>query len=306
MEAAQTTFRSKGSRVRPRAGTALFVYDKLTPGLDYHAAFVAGRTRPFTPLHAHDYYEAFYCLEGEATHLLNDRASRIVPGDLMLLRPGDCHSIAGKTFELINIAFPADPWRSFCALADLDRTALIDEALSAPAVSVPSAERDSCAAAFVRTLQHFQQPAAGRPPRQQLCWFWSSILEYLLPVEHDRPDPDDRRPAWLVHACRAMHEEENLRQGLARFVELSGVSRAHLTRTLRACIGQAPTEFINELRLRRAAQLLSTTPLEIIEVAMDCGYDNLSYFYRRFRRQYGRSPRTWRLQSQSIVLPLHG
>jgi AraC family cel operon transcriptional repressor len=101
-----------------------------------------------------------------------------------------------------------------------------------------------------------------------------------------------------------MYEEENLRVGLPRFVEVSGVTRAHLTRTLKFYRQQTPTEFINEVRLNHAAMLLATTPADILDVAADCGFDNLSYFYRRFRRQFGKPPRVWRRESQCIVMPL--
>ncbi len=288
---------------RPRIGRLIF--DHLTPGVAYHAAFVSGRARPFTPLHTHDFYEIFYVLEGTATHLINERTVKLTPGDLVLIRPENCHSLSGKTFQLINVAFPAEPWEEFCALAGLEEKGLVSAATAPPpALRVAEARRQECAAIFGRVLHAFQQPMPGRPARQELCRFWSEVLEYLLPDEREVVDQSERRPAWLSHACRAMHEEENMRVGLDRFVEISGVSRAHLTRTLKACSGQTPTEFLNEVRLKRAAMLLAITPMNIIDIAIECGFDNLSYFYRRFRRQFGKSPRAWRLESQCIVMPL--
>lgn len=281
------------------------VFDHVTPGVDYHAAFVSGRARPYTPPHTHDFYEMFYVLEGKATHALNDRTKTLTAGDLILIYPEDRHSIAGKTFHLINIAFPAAPWENFCALAGLEETGLVSaSAAPPPALHIPEERRQECATIFGRALYAFQQPKHGRPARQELCRFWSDVLEFLLPQEAEVAESSERRPVWLSHACRAMHEEENLRIGLSRFVEVSGVSRAHLTRTLKASCGQTPTEFLNELRLRRAAMLLATTPNEIIDIAIECGFENLSYFYRRFRRQFGKSPRAWRLESQCIVMPL--
>jgi AraC-like DNA-binding protein/quercetin dioxygenase-like cupin family protein len=281
------------------------VFDYVTPGVDYHAAFVSGRARPYTPLHTHDFYEMFYVLEGTATHTLNDQATILDAGDLVLIYPDDRHSIAGKTFHLINVAFPAAPWECFCALAGLEETGLVSASPVPPPIArIPSDRRQECAGIFGRILYAFQQPRRGRPARLELCWFWSAVLEFLLPPDREIADQSERSPVWLSHACRAMHEEENLRVGLERFVEVSGVSRAHLTRTLKAYCGQTPTEFLNEVRLRRAAMLLATTPADIIDIAIECGFDNLSYFYRRFRRQFGKSPRAWRLESQCIVMPL--
>jgi AraC-like DNA-binding protein/mannose-6-phosphate isomerase-like protein (cupin superfamily) len=279
-----------------------FAYKHLFPGVDFAAAFISGRARPFTPAHTHDYYEAFYLLEGKANHVLNGRGSVLQAGDLVFLRPEDCHSITGRTFRMINVAFPAESWEQFCALAGLQDSAFMTGSCEPPpCMRVPNDQRAECAAIFGRILDAFQQPARCRPPKQEICRFWSDMLQVLVPEAREEPEQSPMRPIWLSDACRAMHEEENLRSGLARFVEISGVSRAHLSRTLKAYSGQTPTEFINELRIRRSAMLLATTPEEIIDVAMDCGFDNLSYFYRCFRRYFKKSPRAWRMEAQCVT-----
>ena len=48
---------------------------------------------------------------------------------------------------------------------------------------------------------------------------------------------------------------------------------AHLAQTLKAATGQTPTEFVNTLRLERAALLLSTTTTEILQIADECGFE---------------------------------
>lgn len=281
------------------------IFNMVTPGVEYHAAFVSGRARPYTPMHTHDFYEVFYVLEGKATHILNGRTKILCAGDLILIYPEDQHSLTGKTFHLINVAFPAKTWEDYCALGGLQEMGLLSRSASqAPAVHIPPERRQECAAVFGRILHTFQMPNRERPARQELCRFWTDLLDFLLPQEPQTATTGEHCPVWLSHACRTMHEEENLRLGLARFVEVSGVSRAHLTRTLKVYSGQTPTEFLNELRLRRAAMLLATTPNAIIDIASECGFDNLSYFYRRFRRLFGKSPRAWRLESQCIVMPL--
>jgi AraC family transcriptional regulator, dual regulator of chb operon len=104
-------------------------------------------------------------------------------------------------------------------------------------------------------------------------------------------------PPWLRSACWAMREERNLRGGLSRCVELSGVSSAQLLRTLKAYRRQTPTTFINRPRLEPAALLLATTTVEIGEIAADCGFRALSHFYRLCSERYGQTPRVYRSQA---------
>ena len=44
------------------------------------------------------------------------------------------------------------------------------------------------------------------------------------------------------------------------------------------------------LKLQRAEALLSGTNDKIIDIALECGFDNISYFNRAFKKQYGMSP----------------
>jgi AraC-like DNA-binding protein len=100
-----------------------------------------------------------------------------------------------------------------------------------------------------------------------------------------------------------MRDEHNLQGGLPRLRELAGVSRAHLSRSLKASCQHTPTEFVNRLRVERAAILLATTTDEIGEIAIACGFTTLSYFYRRFGERYHLSPRAYRLQAQQAIAP---
>jgi AraC-like DNA-binding protein len=47
---------------------------------------------------------------------------------------------------------------------------------------------------------------------------------------------------------------------------------------------------LNELRLRKAAELLATGEGRVSDIAFDCGFNDLSYFNRCFRRRFGQTP----------------
>jgi signal transduction histidine kinase/ligand-binding sensor domain-containing protein/DNA-binding response OmpR family regulator len=76
-----------------------------------------------------------------------------------------------------------------------------------------------------------------------------------------------------------------------------GVSRKLLHTKLKALTGQSTGEFIRTLRLKRAAQLLQKGYGNVTQVAYDVGFQNLSYFAKAFRRQFGQSPSQYSSQS---------
>jgi len=63
-------------------------------------------------------------------------------------------------------------------------------------------------------------------------------------------------------------------------------------------IGKTITEYINDVRIEKAAQALAETNDKIIDIAQNCGYENVSYFIRRFRRTKGMTPVQYREMSK--------
>ena len=72
--------------------------------------------------------------------------------------------------------------------------------------------------------------------------------------------------------------------------ELVGMSRANIHKKLKHLVNQSATEFINSIRLKRAAQLIKQNAGNISEIAYDVGFNNLSYFSRAFKNHFGITP----------------
>jgi AraC-like DNA-binding protein len=58
-----------------------------------------------------------------------------------------------------------------------------------------------------------------------------------------------------------------------------------------------PTELVNTARMNYSARQLAQTAQPIVDIALDCGLNNLSHFYALFRQRFGESPRKCRLQA---------
>lgn len=80
-----------------------------------------------------------------------------------------------------------------------------------------------------------------------------------------------------------MEEPENFIEGLPRLISLANVSQEYLNRSFRRYLHMSPTEFINMRRMDFAASLILENRMEIIDICQECGFRNLSYFYRVFQ-----------------------
>ncbi len=72
-----------------------------------------------------------------------------------------------------------------------------------------------------------------------------------------------------------------------------GISRVHLHRKMKELTGQTPHDFIRNLRLKQAANLLASQNMNITEVMYACGFNNAASFSTIFKRFYGMSPREY-------------
>jgi AraC-like DNA-binding protein len=87
--------------------------------------------------------------------------------------------------------------------------------------------------------------------------------------------------------------EENMGNSLFSveiLAEEMNLSRAQLFRKLKSLIKTSPSEYINDLRMQRAAQLIRARADNVAQIGYAVGFNEQSYFAKRFRKKYGVSP----------------
>ncbi|HOJ80448.1 MAG TPA: AraC family transcriptional regulator [Clostridiales bacterium] len=72
------------------------------------------------------------------------------------------------------------------------------------------------------------------------------------------------------------------------------MSEGHFCRLFKHYVKKTPVEYLNYYRITRAARLLEETGMKVLEVAMEVGFDNLSYFIGTFKRHMGMTPSKYR------------
>ena len=94
--------------------------------------------------------------------------------------------------------------------------------------------------------------------------------------------------------------EENIANsefGVNQFCFELGISRAQLYRKFKKVTNQSVKEFIREIRIKKAAQLLKNTSFPIKQVMQDVGFTNRQYFINSFRNQFGELPSAYKNKS---------
>ena len=67
-------------------------------------------------------------------------------------------------------------------------------------------------------------------------------------------------------------------------------SESHFMKFFKQCTGTSFISYLNDYRLLIASRMLTSTDLSVTEIASECGFDNISYFNRCFKKKYGEAP----------------
>lgn len=103
----------------------------------------------------------------------------------------------------------------------------------------------------------------------------------VLPSEITTNSLDEK---LLIHVTEII--EKNISNSGLSIDTLSkevGLSRQHLHRKIKVLTDLTPSQFINSIRLKRAAQLLKQKSGSVSEIAFQTGFENLSYFTKKFK-----------------------
>ena len=249
-------------------------------------------------LHSHDFYEVFVVEEGPLQHQINGQMETLYPDTLVLIAPEDCHTFFCKEksgAKFFNLAFDRQLFEQAKRLAK-QCTPSVQLTPLQTRVELPH-PLCKLLARRMRWLQDTFEPTALEIQQTAGLTLLVDIL-VLCAAGGNQSQPI---PYWLRKACTTMHQPEHLVMGIPRLVELSGKSQEHLTRSMQRYLSTTPSAFINNLRLERAAHLLTTTDRSVYAILLEVGFQNTSYFNKLFRHKFHISPRKYRTAATSIL-----
>jgi AraC-like DNA-binding protein len=102
--------------------------------------------------------------------------------------------------------------------------------------------------------------------------------------------------ARVTQAVRRMERHPEDSYPLEILAREARLSPYHFLRTFEARTGATPHQYLLRLRLRCAALRLSAESTKIVDIALDCGFGDVSNFTRTFRAEFGVSPRAYRVR----------
>lgn len=249
------------------------------------------------PPHNHTFYELFWVESGRGYYWINGETETLQAGDLVLVRPEDSHSFGaareGEFMEFVNVEFVPRIWTDLQKRCFRDGTSYFanrDPRLRRYHLHSSQLSRLGAISCGLKT---------GSRDRLTVEAFIMGVLSML--EERKQPPKASEIPYWLSLAVEQIRLNPNFSGGPAAFVRLAGRSPEHVARECRRWLGRKPNELVNEARMEHAARELKSDRKTILEIALECGIENLGYFYQLFRKWHGISPASYRRKYREAV-----
>lgn len=265
------------------------------------------QVRPHTrfvyfPKHTHNYIEVIYMCKGSTTHILNGTKVILEEGDLLFLNQNAVQEIlpAGAGDIAVNfIILPEFLNTAFSMMGD-EENQLRDFLVGALCGRDGETSWMYFHVADVLPIQNlienmvwtiFYDSANKRSCTQiTMGLLFLQLLNYMDKMEAGGSKYDTEFTAAVLS-----YIDDRYRDGsLAELAEQMGYDVYWLSREIKRRTGKTYKELLQRKRMQQAVYLLGTSTIPVTDVIESVGYDNTSYFYRKFRERYGMSPKEYR------------
>jgi len=280
--------------------------EKLMPLGEYIAARVHTRFVDF-PKHGHNYIEIMYVCHGTVRHEIEGKEICMHAGDILFMNRHVKHSVKKAGREDIGINF-----------------IILPEFFNLPLTMLKTDEQNVLADFLIGTLRiHTQRP-------QYLHFCGDSAIENLMEniirslLSGDQRDANINQITMGLVFLHLLQNIEKIGKGslqgyqdivadtaisyidqryqdanLTELAKSMNQSVTNMSKMIKKSTGYTFLELLQRKRFQQAVIFLVETDLTIAQIMNAVGYENSSYFYRKFREKYKISPRDYRLRHRN-------
>jgi AraC-like DNA-binding protein/mannose-6-phosphate isomerase-like protein (cupin superfamily) len=253
------------------------------------------------PTHWHNEYEIIYVKKGQGTISLDLEYHNVKAGDLILIVPGQLHSIEQKdneTMEYENIIFGAEimanKHNDYCYTNFF--SSLTKRSLQYPTIFNPS----TCSyyKEVARCIDNADEICKTFPHGYQLAiksYLFQMFFVIFTNLPKDKP-PTKKKKSLDKMKLIVKYVENNYADNITieDMANLCDFSQSHFMKFFKNNMEVSFIEYLNNYRLTMASRLLISSSSSIIAISMESGFDNLSYFNRLFKKKYDMTPSEFR------------
>lgn len=249
------------------------------------------------PVHRHGCLEITIPIEKSYTYIFDDRTIILKEKEILFVPPDMLHKIAGTKSGIRFIyLFNVDFLKGFFDYDEFQK--LIRE----PLLITPDTHPDIYSLIFEKFMEINDLYFFYSTTVKEISIFGKLMDVFGMLMKKDYSDSlaviqnDKQREVYIkfktLAEWLAMHSSENISMDEA--ATHVGYSKFHFARLFKEYTGMTFNDYQTTLKLKEVERQLADTDLQISDIAMSCGFNNLTSLSRCFKKQYGCSPSQFR------------
>lgn len=249
--------------------------------------------------HWHEHLQLYYFVGGRARLECGHNHFEVSPGNVTIVNSNELHYLEGLSDDLRFYVIRIDPTFLFSNQVDLLQTKYLAPLAQNRITFQNLIENDAQVLDCVTTtIREYFAKEAGYELAVK-----ASIYQLIVLLLRGYVDKILTRNAFeekaralkrfdtVLHVIEKNYAEKICVEELAGTVNLSV---CHFCRIFKQITGKTTTDYVNGVRLEKAASYLRQSDLNITEIAIRCGFNSVNYFSRLFRNSYRVSPTKFR------------
>ena len=203
------------------------------------------------------------CMSGQITYIMNGKKYISNAGNAVILPQDGSYSLYGDKEGL----FPVLNFR--CENLDCKEIRVFP--LENPQVCI-------------QKFEELQELFLHNKSKFKIYSTFYDLLEKAVHQSEEKRSP-------LSHIIQYVEENiQNPELSNVKLAEQIGISEVYLRKLFLSHYNTTPKQFILDIRIRKAKQLLVDTPLAVVAIAEECGFSSVYHFCRSFKQRTGQTP----------------
>lgn len=285
-----------------------FSFETRIRNRDFPLKIVRMAPQNATGMHCHEFTELVIAYDGKGLHAIgDDPPTELASGNVFVIPKGVYHQYLEGSISLVNIIFETD----LLPLPLLDVYAM-------PYFNMIFKGRTEKTDIFKLNEDELKEVLAltGKleielDEHQPGCQFaatalFMQIMIYLARTIGGKTENTRSPHIGISRTIEYLHKHFTEKVSIEKLAGNAGLSMSSLLRHFKRINGSSPKEYLIELRINYACELLDSTRLSIDEIAFSAGFNDSNYFSREFRKATGETPSKYRSGRQKKTNPQSG
>lgn len=247
---------------------------------------------PVSPNHWHDYFEFEMVLDGTYEHTVGGEKRCAKRGSAWIMSYLDYHSLhCTDDAILINISFTGE---------DMDKE--IVELLSSATGGMLCEFDEETTEKILGLCERARGEMLEKNPLWK-CSAIGSVEEILITAirnSAEKTGGSQSMPKLLQSVTNHLRQNYKGDISLSAVAKHFGLSAGHLGLIFGKNFGTSYNNYVNRVRLRHACNMLTYSNLSTREIACQCGFGSVEYFFYVFKKHLSCTPNIYRKQTKNI------